>query len=92
MIDEALREAEQKMAKAVEVAKDDFAAIRTGRAHPSMFSNIVADYYGTPTPLQQQAGFQVPDPRTELNSPYDNGAMAAIEGLLEAPRRERACL
>ena len=54
MIDEALREAEQKMAKAVEVAKDDFAAIRTGRAHPSMFSNIVADYYGSPTPLQQR--------------------------------------
>jgi len=79
VIDEALREAEQKMAKAVEVAKDDFAAIRTGRAHPSMFSNIVADYYGSPTPLQQLAGFQVPDPRTVLISPYDKGAMAAIE-------------
>nr|WP_272948577.1 ribosome recycling factor [Kribbella albertanoniae] len=78
-MDEALREAEQKMAKAVEVAKDDFAAIRTGRAHPSMFSNIVADYYGSPTPLQQLAGFQVPDPRTVLISPYDKGAMAAIE-------------
>jgi ribosome recycling factor len=79
VIDEALREAEQKMAKAVEVAKDDFAAIRTGRAHPSMFSNIVADYYGSPTPLQQLAGFQVPDPRTVLISPYDKGAMPAIE-------------
>jgi ribosome recycling factor len=79
VIDEALRDAEQKMAKAVEVAKDDFAAIRTGRAHPSMFANIVADYYGSPTPLQQLAGFQVPDPRTVLISPYDKGAMAAIE-------------
>jgi ribosome recycling factor len=79
VIDEALRDAEQKMAKAVEVAKDDFAAIRTGRAHPSMFSNIVADYYGSPTPLQQLAGFQVPEPRTVLISPYDKGAMAAIE-------------
>jgi ribosome recycling factor len=79
VIDEALREADQKMAKAVEVAKDDFAAIRTGRAHPSMFSNIVADYYGSPTPLQQLAGFQVPDPRTVLISPYDKGAMPAIE-------------
>ncbi|WP_446685224.1 hypothetical protein [Kribbella deserti] len=46
MIDEALREAEQKMARAVEVAKDGFAAIRTGRAHPAMFANITADYYG----------------------------------------------
>ena len=79
MIDEALREAEQKMAKAVEVAKDDFAAIRTGRAHPQMFAGILADYYGSPTPLQQLAGFQVPEPRTVLISPYDKGAMAAIE-------------
>jgi ribosome recycling factor len=79
VIDEALREAEQKMAKAVEVAKDDFAAIRTGRAHPQMFAGILADYYGSPTPLQQLAGFQVPEPRTVLISPYDKGAMAAIE-------------
>ncbi len=71
MIDQALREAEQKMAKAVEVAKDDFAAIRTGRAHPQMFASLLADYYGTPTPLQQLAGFQVPEPRTVLISPYD---------------------
>jgi ribosome recycling factor len=79
VIDEALRDADQKMAKAVEVAKDDFAAIRTGRAHPQMFSGILADYYGSPTPLQQLAGFQVPEPRTVLISPYDKGAMAAIE-------------
>ena len=79
MIDQALREAEQKMSKAVEVAKDDFAAIRTGRAHPQMFAGILADYYGSPTPLQQLAGFQVPEPRTVLISPYDKGAMAAIE-------------
>ena len=52
MIDEALREAEQKMAKAVEVAKDDFAAIRTGRAHPAMFNKIVAEYYGAVTPIR----------------------------------------
>ena len=79
MIDEALREAEQKMRKAVEVAKEEFAAIRTGRAHPAMFANITADYYGTPTPIQQLAGFQVPEPRTILISPYDKGAMTAIE-------------
>ncbi len=79
MIDEALREAEQKMQKAVEVAKEEFAAIRTGRAHPAMFANITADYYGTQTPIQQLAGFQVPEPRTVLISPYDKGATAAIE-------------
>ena len=79
MIDEALRDAEQKMSKAVEVAKDDFSAIRTGRAHPQMFAGILVDYYGSPTPLQQLAGFQVPEPRTVLISPYDKGAMTAIE-------------
>jgi ribosome recycling factor len=79
VIDQALREAEQKMRKAVEVAKEEFAAIRTGRAHPAMFANITADYYGTQTPIQQLAGFQVPEPRTVLISPYDKGATAAIE-------------
>lgn len=79
MIDEALREAEQKMRKAVEVAKDEFAAIRTGRAHPAMFASITADYYGTQTPIQQLAGFQIPEPRTVLISPYDKGATTAIE-------------
>jgi len=79
VIEEALREAKQKMQKAVEVAKDEFAAIRTGRAHPAMFANISADYYGTQTPIQQLAGFQIPEPRMVLISPYDKGAMAAIE-------------
>jgi ribosome recycling factor len=79
VIDEALREAEQQMAKAVEVAKDDFAAIRTGRAHPSMFSNIVADYYGSPTPLQQLASFTAPEARVIIISPFDHSAMGAIE-------------
>jgi ribosome recycling factor len=79
MIEQFLSEGRQKMDKAVEVAKDDFATIRTGRAHPSMFAKIVADYYGTPTPISQLATFQVPEPRMAVCSPYDKGAMAAIE-------------
>ncbi|TXJ05982.1 MAG: ribosome recycling factor, partial [Aeromicrobium sp.] len=79
MIESTLADADQKMAKATEHARDEFAAIRTGRAHPAMFSQIVADYYGTPTPLQQLAGFQVPEPRTVIISPYDQGAKGAIE-------------
>jgi ribosome recycling factor len=74
-----LIDASSKMSKAVEVAKDDFGAIRTGRAHPSMFAKIVVDYYGTFTPLSQLASFQVPEARTAIISPYDKGAMAAIE-------------
>ncbi len=79
MIDETLRDADTKMSKAVDVAKSDFAAIRTGRAHPAMFEKITADYYGTPTPILQLANLQVPEPRMVLISPYDPGAMGAIE-------------
>ncbi|HSJ21235.1 MAG TPA: ribosome recycling factor [Nocardioidaceae bacterium] len=79
MINDTLNEAGQKMDKAVEVTREDFAAIRTGRAHPSMFAKITADYYGTPTPLQQLASFTVPEARVVIVAPYDMGAMAAIE-------------
>jgi ribosome recycling factor len=82
MIDETLLEAEDKMEKAVEVAKEDFAGIRTGRATPGMFNKLVVDYYGAPTPLQQLASFQTPEARTILISPFDKSAMAAIEKTL----------
>lgn len=79
MIDDTLLAAEEKMDKAIEVAKEDFATIRTGRANPSMFAKILVDYYGTPTPLQQLASFQTPEARTILVSPYDMSSMNAIE-------------
>jgi ribosome recycling factor len=79
VIDETLFEAEEKMEKAVEVAKDDFATIRTGRAHPAMFSKILVDYYGTPTPVNQLASFQTPEARMVIITPYDKGSMTAIE-------------
>ncbi|MFN8080441.1 MAG: ribosome recycling factor [Kineosporiaceae bacterium] len=82
MIDETLFEAEEKMEKAIEVAKEDFAGIRTGRANPAMFNKIMVDYYGAPTPLQQLASFQTPEARTVLVSPYDKGSMGAIERAL----------
>ena len=78
-INQTLNEAEQKMGKAIEVTREEFAAIRAGRAHPSMFSKLTADYYGTPTPIQQLAGFTAPEARVILVQPYDVGAMAAIE-------------
>jgi ribosome recycling factor len=79
VIDQTLREADQKMRKAVDVAKEEFAAIRTGRAHPAMFAKITADYYGSPTPLQQLASFHIPEPRVVVISPYDRTAASAIE-------------
>ena len=65
----ALSEATEKMNKAVEVAKDDFGAIRTGRAHPAMFNKIMVDYYGTYTALSQLASIQVPESRMAIVSP-----------------------
>jgi ribosome recycling factor len=82
VIDETLFDAEEKMTKAVEVAKEDFAAIRTGRANPAMFTKLTVDYYGSPTPLQQLASFQTPEARTVLITPYDKSAMGAIEKAL----------
>ena len=82
VIDETLFEAEEKMDKAVEVAKDDFAAIRTGRANPALFNKVVVDYYGAPTPLQQLASFQVPEARTILITPYDKGSLGDVEKAL----------
>ncbi len=79
MISDIIREAETKMANAIEYAKEEFAAIRTGRAHPAMFAKLTAEYYGTQTPLQQLATFHVPDARVVLITPYDRTAMAAIE-------------
>ncbi|MFJ4681165.1 MULTISPECIES: ribosome recycling factor [Kitasatospora] len=79
MIDETLLEAEEKMEKAVAVAKDDLAAIRTGRAHPAMFAKIVAEYYGALTPINQLASFSVPEPRMAMVTPFDKTALKAIE-------------
>ncbi|MGI8614860.1 MAG: ribosome recycling factor [Nocardioidaceae bacterium] len=78
-MDQTLREADAKMDKAVDFAKEEFGAIRTGRAHPAMFAKITADYYGSPTPLQQLASFQVPEARVVVISPYDKSSMAGIE-------------
>jgi ribosome recycling factor len=74
-----LKDADSKMSKAVEVAKDDFASIRTGRANPALFNKIMVDYYGTYTALSQLASIQVPEARMAVIAPFDKGAMAAIE-------------
>ncbi len=79
MISDALAEAKEKMTKAVEVCKDDFATVRTGRANPALFEKIMVEYYGTPTPLQQLASLQNPEARTLNITPYDKTALKEIE-------------
>ena len=79
MIDDTLLEAEEKMERAIEHAKEEFAAIRTGRATPAIFSKIVIDYYGTPTPLPQLASIGIPEPRMAIIKPYDTSQLSAME-------------
>ncbi|WP_296665051.1 ribosome recycling factor [Demequina sp.] len=77
-----LLEAEENMDRAVEVAKDNFATIRTGQASSAMFAHIAVDYYGAPTPLQQLAAINVVEARTVVISPYDMSAKKEIESAL----------
>ncbi len=79
MIDEALLDAEEKMEKAVAVARDDLAFIRTGRANPGMFARINVEYYGTPTPITQLCSINVPEARMVVIKPYEAGQLRAIE-------------
>ena len=84
MITDVLAEATEKMNKAVEVCKDDFATVRTGRANPALFEKIMVEYYGTPTPLQQLASLQNPEARTLIITPYDKTALKDIEKAIVA--------
>ena len=82
MIDQILKTSAEKMDKALESAKDDFATVRTGRANPQLFQKIMVDYYGTMTPLAQLASLQNPEARTIVITPYDKSALGAIEKAL----------
>ncbi len=79
MIDDILLEAEEKMEKAIAVAREDFATLRTGRVNPAMFSKIIVDYYGAPTPLNQLASFHAADARMMLITPFDRNSIHSVE-------------
>jgi ribosome recycling factor len=82
MISGIIATAGEKMAKAVESAKEDFAGVRTGRANPQLFQKVMVDYYGTPTPLGQLGQLANPEARTIVITPYDKGSLKAIEAAL----------
>lgn len=84
MISDVLAEAKDKMNKAVEVAKDDFGTVRTGRANPMLFQKILVDYYGSPTPLAQLASLNNPEARTLIVTPFDKTALKEIEKAIVA--------
>lgn len=79
MISDVLADAAERMAKAIEVAKEDFSSVRTGRANPQMFQKIMVSYYGTPTPLAQLASLSNPEARTIMVAPFDKSALRDIE-------------
>ena len=75
MIDETLFDAEEKMEKAVSVARDDLASIRTGRANPGMFARVHVDYYGSATPITQLSSINVPEARLVVIKPYEQSQL-----------------
>jgi ribosome recycling factor len=83
MADLVLSDSRDKMHKAVTHSRSEFASIRTGRAAPALVEKIMVDYYGSETPLQQLASFQVPEARQLLIVPYDKGSMRAIEKAIQ---------
>lgn len=77
--DQVLREADEKMRKAVSVNIEDLSSIRSGRASPSLLQRILVDYYGTKVPINQLANVSVPEPRLLVIAPYDPNSVSAIE-------------
>ena len=82
--DDVLAESKDRMAKAVSHLQGEFGSIRTGRASPVFVEKMRVDYYGSEVPLQQLAGFSVPEPRLLVISPYDKNAIKAIEKTIQA--------
>lgn len=81
---QVLRSADDKMRKAVGVTHDDFGRIRTGRASPALVEKVAVEYYGTPTPLNQLASINVPEPRLLVIQPYDKSIIGSIEKTIMA--------
>lgn len=82
--DAVLRDAEDKMRKAVSVNREELAGIRSGRATPAVLNRVQVDYYGTKTPVNQIANVSVPEPRLLVIAPYDRNSLAPIEKALQA--------
>ena len=83
MIEETLKDAEQRMGKAIDALRRDLSTVRTGRANPALVESLRVDYYGTPTPLQQLASVGVPEARLLTIQPYDKGSLEAIEKAIQ---------
>lgn len=83
LVDAVLSDSRERMHKAVVHAQNEFSSVRTGRASPALVEKLRVDYYGTPVPLQQLAGFSVPEARMLVITPYDKTSMKAIEKAIQ---------
>lgn len=83
MVAMVLDDARERMSRAVVHTRADFGNIRTGRAAPALVEKLPVEYYGSDVPLQQLAGFSVPEARMLVITPYDKGAMSAIEKAIQ---------
>ncbi len=79
LVDLVMDDTREKMARAIEHLKVEFATVRTGRATSSLVDGLLIEYYGTDTPLKQLANFSVPEPRLLVVSPFDKASIPAIE-------------
>ena len=79
MINELNKVIEEKMQKTLKATRDDFNTVRTGRARPSLVENIMVDYYGTQTPIQQMAKVVAPEARLLIIEPWDKTVIADVE-------------
>lgn len=79
MIDDILLDSEERMSATVEHTREDLVTIRTGRANPTMFNGVTAEYYGQQTPITQMASISVPEPRMLIIKPYEQSVIGDIE-------------
>ena len=79
MIDDILKDAESRMGKSVDSLRNELIKIRTGRAHPSLLDQLMVDYYGTDTPINQVANVTVEDSRTLAVAPWEKQMVPIVE-------------
>lgn len=84
IVDIALSEAKEKMHKVIVHTQSEFAAFRTGRASSALVERLTVEYYGSELPLLQLAGFAIPEARVLVITPYDKGALGAIEKAIQS--------
>ena len=84
MIEDIIKDAEQRMQKSIESMRAEMAKIRTGRASPSLIDHLTVDYYGTSTPINQVANITVQDARTLAVQPWEKNMVPEVEKVIIA--------